>query len=79
MDNLNVANAASAINAMLPSEGGDQQDVEMQDELTEVDSAAPEEELQDSDGEQSDEVEAEEEVRFAGVFFIRWRMIKPLH
>jgi len=33
----------------------------MQDELTQVDSAAPEEELQDSDGEQSDEVEAEEE------------------
>ena len=61
MDNLNVADAANAINAMLPSEGGDQQDVEMQDELTEVDSAAPEEELQDSDGEQSDEVEAEEE------------------
>ena len=61
MENLNVANAASAINAMLPSEGGDQQDVEMQDELTQVDSAAPEEELQDSDGEQSDEVEAEEE------------------
>lgn len=61
MDNLNVANAASAISAMLPSEGGDQQDVEMQDELTQVDSAAPEEELQDSDGEQSDEVEAEEE------------------
>ena len=61
MDNLNVANAASAISAMLPSEDGDQQDVEMQDELTEVDSAAPEEELQDSDGEQSDEVEAEEE------------------
>jgi len=61
MENLNVANAASAINAMLPSEDGDQQDVEMQDELTQVDSAAPEEELQDSDGEQSDEVEAEEE------------------
>ena len=62
MDNLNVANAASAISAMLPpDEGGDQQDVEMQDELTQVDSAAPEEELQDSDGEQSDEVEAEEE------------------
>jgi hypothetical protein len=61
MENLNVANAASAISAMLPSEGGDQQDVELQDELTEVDSAAPEEELQDSDGEQSDEVEAEEE------------------
>jgi len=61
MDNLNVADAANAINAMLPSEGGDQQDVEMQDELTKVDSAAPEEELQDSDGEQSDEVEAEEE------------------
>jgi len=60
MENLNVANAASAISAMLPSEGGDQQDVELQ-ELTEVDSAAPEEELQDSDGEQSDEVEAEEE------------------
>jgi len=61
MDNLNVANAANAISAMLPSEDGDQQDVEMQDELTQVDSAAPEEELQDSDGEQSDEVEAEEE------------------
>lgn len=61
MENLNVANAASAISAMLPSEDGDQQDVEMQDELTQVDSAAPEEELQDSDGEQSDEVEAEEE------------------
>ena len=60
MENLNVANAASAISAMLPSEGGDQQDVELQ-ELTEVDSAAPEEELQDSDGEQSDEVDAEEE------------------
>ena len=60
MENLNVANAASAISAMLPSEGGDQQDVELQ-ELTEVDSAAPEEELQDSAGEQSDEVEAEEE------------------
>ena len=60
MDNLNVANAASAISAMLPSEGGDQQDVELQ-ELTEVDSAAPEEELQDSDGEQSDEADAEEE------------------
>ena len=25
------------------------------------------------------QVEAQEEVRFAGVFFIRWRMIKPLH
>ena len=61
MENLNVANAASAINAMLPSEDGDQQDVETHDELTEVDSAAPEEELQDSDGEQSDETEAEEE------------------
>ena len=61
MDNLNIANAASAINAMLPSEDGDQQDVETHDELTEVDSAAPEEELQDSDGEQSDEADAEEE------------------
>ena len=61
MENLNVANAASAINAMLPSEDGDQQDVETHDELTEVDSAAPEEELQDSDGEQSDEADAEEE------------------
>ena len=62
MENLNVANAANAISAMLPpDEGGDQQDVELQDELTEVDSAAPEEELQDSDGEQSDEAEAEEE------------------
>ena len=47
MDNLNVANAASAISAMLPLEDGDQQDVEMQEELTQVDSAAPEEELQD--------------------------------
>ena len=70
MDNLNVANAASAINAMLPSEGGDQQDVELQ-ELTEVDSAAPEEELQDSDGEQSDEVEAEEEEDKPPIFTVR--------
>ena len=62
MENLNVVNAANAISAMLPpDEGGDQQDVELQDELTEVDSAAPEEELQDSDGEQSDEADAEEE------------------
>ena len=71
MENLNVANAASAISAMLPSEDGDQQDVEMQDELTEVDSAAPEEELQDSDGEQSDEVEAEEEEDKAPIFTVR--------
>ena len=71
MDNLNVANAASAINAMLPSEDGDQQDVEMQDELTEVDSAAPEEELQNSDGEQSDEVEAEEEEDKPPVFTVK--------
>jgi hypothetical protein len=71
MDNLNVANAASAISAMLPSEGGDQQDVEMQDELTQVDSAAPEEELQDSDGEQSDEVEAEEEEDKPPVFTVK--------
>jgi hypothetical protein len=70
MDNLNVANAASAINAMLPSEGGDQQDVELQ-ELTEVDSAAPEEELQDSDGEQSDETEAEEEEDKPPVFTVK--------
>jgi len=71
MDNLNVANAASAINAMLPSEGGDQQDVELHEELTEVDSAAPEEELQDSDGEQSDEVEAEEEEDKPPVFTVK--------
>ena len=70
MDNLNVANAANAINAMLPSEGGDQQDVELQ-ELTEVDSAAPEEELQDSDGEQSDETEAEEEEDKPPVFTVK--------
>jgi len=70
MENLNVANAASAINAMLPSEGGDQQDVELQ-ELTEVDSAAPEEELQDSDGEQSDEVEADEEEDKPPVFTVK--------
>ena len=70
MDNLNVANAASAISAMLPSEGGDQQDVELQ-ELTEVDSAAPEEELQDSDGEQSDETEAEEEEDKPPIFTVR--------
>ena len=70
MDNLNVANAASAISAMLPSEGGDQQDVEMQG-LTEVDSAAPEEELQDSDGEQSDETEAEEEEDKPPVFTVK--------
>ena len=70
MDNLNVANAASAISAMLPSEGGDQQDVELQ-ELTEVDSAAPEEELQDSDGEQSDETEAEEEEDKPPVFTVK--------
>ena len=70
MENLNVANAANAINAMLPSEGGDQQDVELQ-ELTQVDSAAPEEELQDSDGEQSDEVEAEEEEDKAPIFTVR--------
>ena len=70
MDNLNVANAASAISAMLPSEGGDQQDVELQ-ELTEVDSAAPEEELQDSDGEQSDEAEAEEEEDKPPVFTVK--------
>jgi len=56
---------------MLPSEDGDQQDVEMQDELTQVDSAAPEEELQDSDGEQSDEVEAEEEEDKAPIFTVR--------
>jgi len=71
MDNLNVANAASAISAMLPSEDGDQQDVEMQEELTQVDSAAPEEELQDSDGEQSDEVEAEEEEDKPPVFTVK--------
>ena len=71
MDNLNVANAASAISAMLPSEGGDQQDVELQEELTEVDSAAPEEELQDSDGEQSDETEAEEEEDKPPVFTVK--------
>ncbi len=71
MDNLNIANAATAINAMLPSEDGDQQDVEMQDELTQVDSAAPEEELQDSDGEQSDEVEAEEEEDKPPVFTVK--------
>lgn len=71
MDNLNVANAANAINAMLPSEGGDQQDVELQEELTEVDSAAPEEELQDSDGEQSDEAEAEEEEDKPPVFTVK--------
>ena len=70
MDNLNVANAANAISAMLPSEGGDQQDVELQ-ELTEVDSAAPEEELQDSDGEQSDETEAEEEEDKPPVFTVK--------
>ena len=70
MDNLNVANAASAISAMLPSEGGDQQDVELQ-ELTEVDSAASEEELQDSDGEQSDETEAEEEEDKPPVFTVK--------
>jgi len=70
MDNLNAANEASAISAMLPSEGGDQQDVEMQ-ELTEVDSAAPEEELQDSDGEQSDETEAEEEEDKPPVFTVK--------
>ena len=70
MDNLNVADAANAINAMLPSEGGDQQDVELQ-ELTEVDSAAPEEELQDSDGEQSDETEAEEEEDKPPVFTVK--------
>jgi len=71
MDNLNVANAANAINAMLPSEGGDQQDVELQEELTEVNSAAPEEELQDSDGEQSDEDEAEEEEDKPPVFTVK--------
>ena len=71
MDNLNVANAASAISAMLPSEDGDQQDVEMQEELTQVDSAAPEEELQDSDGEQSDETEAEEEEDKPPVFTVK--------
>lgn len=71
MDNLNIANAASAIDAMLPSEGGDQQDVELQDELTEVDSAAPEEELQDSDGEQSDETEAKEEEDKPPVFTVK--------
>jgi len=71
MDNLNVANAANAISAMLPSEDGDQQDVEMQDELTQVDSAAPEEELQNSDGEQSDEVEAEEEEDKPPVFTVK--------
>jgi len=71
MDNLNVANAANAISAMLPSEDGDQQDVEMQDELTQVDSAAPEEELQDSDGEQSDEVEAEEEEEKPPLFTVK--------
>jgi hypothetical protein len=71
MENLNVANAASAISAMLPSEGGDQQDVELQEELTEVDSAAPEEELQDSDGERSDEAEAEEEEDKPPVFTVK--------
>ena len=71
MDNLNVANAASAISAMLPSEDGDQQDVEMQEELTQVDSAAPEEELQDSDGEQSDEADAEEEEDKPPVFTVK--------
>ena len=71
MDNLNVVNAANAISAMLPSEDGDQQDVEMQDELTQVDSAAPEEELQDSDGEQPDEDEAEEEEDKPPVFTVK--------
>jgi hypothetical protein len=71
MDNLNIANAASAIDAMLPSEGGDQQDVELQEELTQVDSAAPEEELQDSNGEQPDEDEAEEEEDKPPVFTVR--------
>jgi len=71
MENLNVVNAANAISAMLPSEDGDQQDVEMQEELTQVDSAAPEEELQDSDGEQSDEVEAEEEEDKPPVFTVK--------
>lgn len=71
MDNLNIANAASAIDAMLPSEGGDQQDVELQEELTQVDSAAPEEELQDSDGEQPDEDEAEEEEDKPPVFTVK--------
>lgn len=71
MDNLNIANAASAIDAMLPSEGGDQQDVEVHEELTEVDSAAPEEELQDSDGEQPDEDEAEEEEDKPPVFTVK--------
>jgi hypothetical protein len=71
MDNLNVANAASAISAMLPSEDGDQQYVEMQEELTQVDSAAPEEELQNSDGEQSDEFEAEEEEDKPPVFTVK--------
>jgi len=71
MDNLNIANAANAINAMLPSEGGDQQDVELHEELTEVDSAAPEEELQDSDGEQPDEDEAEEEEDKPPVFTVK--------
>lgn len=71
MDNLNVANAANAISEMLPSEDGDQQDVELQDELTEVDSAAPKEELQDSDGEQSDEAEAEEEEDKPPVFTVK--------
>jgi hypothetical protein len=71
MDNLNIANAASAIDAMLPSEGGDQQDVELHEELTEVDSAAPEEELQDSDGEQPDEDEAEEEEDKPPVFTVK--------
>lgn len=71
MDNLNIANAASAIDAMLPSEGGDQQDVELQEELTQVDSAAPEEELQDSDGEQPDEDGAEEEEDKPPVFTVK--------
>jgi len=71
MDNLNIANAASAIDAMLPSEGGDQQDVELQEELTQVDSAAPEEELQDSNGEQPDEDEAEEEEDKPPVFTVK--------
>jgi hypothetical protein len=71
MDNLNVANAANAISAMLPSEDGDQQDVEMQEELTQVDSAAPEEELQDFDGEQSDEADAEEEEDKPPVFTVK--------
>tara|TARA_R110000822_G_scaffold11892_3_gene43165 strand:- start:560 stop:1555 length:996 start_codon:yes stop_codon:yes gene_type:complete len=63
--NLNVANAAAAISAMLPGEPGEQQDGEMQDELTQVDSAASDE-SGSGDADASDEGTTEEQSEETG-------------